>query len=336
MNATATELTGVQKAAVVIMNLPPEVAAEVLKNLDETEAEEVTAEIVRLRKVDADVAEAALVEFSDIAHGGRLGIRGGQDVASDLLSAAFGTEKAAGMLGRVTSSMAGRSFEFLDAVEPSQVAALLDGEMPQTAALVLAHLRPAHASAILSTLSDHTRVAEAIATMDAATPETVQMIATSLRDRSAVVAPRAAAEVVGGVQPLVEIINRATVETEKAVLAGLDEINPELAEEIRSRLLTFADIVRLDPRDIQKVLRGIDIGVLALAMKGSPEAVQSVIRDNISEANREALTEEQAVIGSVRTSQVEEARADVVRAVRELEQSGEITVQRAEEEALID
>jgi flagellar motor switch protein FliG len=173
--------------------------------------------------------------------------------------------------------------------------------------------------------------------MGSATPESVSVVADTLRlQAGAVVGPREAAEVVGGIQPLVEIINRADISTERALLEGLEERDPELAEEVRSRMLTFADVVKLEARDVQQVLRGIDSGVLAVAMKGSSEAVVEMIRANLSERNREILDDEITVLGPVRVSQVEEARAEIVRAIRDLEAQGSITVQRGDEEEYVD
>jgi flagellar motor switch protein FliG len=281
--------------------------------------------------VDADVAGKALSEFHTMALEGRVRARGGRDFAVELLEASFGAEKAAGVMSRLASSMAGKAFEFLDAAEPGQVLTLLDGELPQTIALVLAHLRPEHASAVIAGLEDSLRidVAQSIATMGSATPEAVRVVADTMKQRAgAVVAPRGPIEVVGGVQPLVDIINRADVAVERALLEALEQRDPELAEEVRSRMLTFADIVKLEARDVQQVLHGIDPTVLALAMKGSSEAVIETIRKNLSERNREFLDEEVRTMGPVRVSQVEDARAEVVKSIRELEAKGSIRVQR--------
>ncbi len=335
---TEKGLTGTQKVAVVLMNMDSQRAAGVLKEFSENEAEEIIAEIVRLRRVDAVVAESTLSEFHDITMRNAALARGGRDVAVGLLEASFGAERAAGVMNRVASTMAGKAFEFLEQAEPRHVVALLEGELPQTIALVLAHLRPEHASPIISGLDEElrTEVARCIATMGTATPEAVRIVTDTLRTRAgAVVSLTDTVEVVGGIQPLVDIINRADVATERALLESLDENDPDLAEEVRSRMLTFADIVKFEPRDVQQVLRGIDAGVLAVAMKGSPETVVEIIRTNLSERNREILDDEIKLLGPVRVSQVEEARADIVRAIRDLESQGTITLQRGEEDEYV-
>ncbi|MFF9564403.1 flagellar motor switch protein FliG [Leifsonia sp. NPDC014704] len=334
-----TVLTGAQKVAVVLMNMDQQRAAQVMKQFSDEEADEITAEILRLRRVDPGVAEKALSEFHDLATRGAVTTRGGRDIAVGLLEASFGAERATGVLNRVASNLAGKQFEFLDAVEPAQVQMLLAGELPQTSALVLAHLRADHASRVLAGLDDtaRTEVAHAIATMGSPSPDAVRVVAETLKQRaSAVVSSRAASDAVGGVQPLVDIINRSDAATEKALLEALEQRDPQLAEEVRSRMLTFDDIVRLESRDVQQVLRGVDAAVLAVAMKGASEAVSEVITTNLSERNREILEDEVRILGPVRVSQVEDARAEIVRAIRDLEATGAITVQRGDEDAYVE
>ncbi|MEV8213504.1 flagellar motor switch protein FliG [Leifsonia sp. NPDC077715] len=336
MNAT---LTGAQKVAVVLMNMDQQRAAQVMKQFSDEEADEITAEILRMRRVDPNVAENALNEFHDLATRGAVTTRGGRDIAVGLLEASFGAERATGVLNRVASNLAGKQFEFLDAVEPAQVQMLLSGELPQTCALVLAHLRSDHASRILAGLPDGTRteVAHAIATMGSPSPDAVRVVAETLKQRaSAVVSSRTASDAVGGVQPLVDIINRSDAATEKALLEALEQRDPQLAEEVRSRMLTFDDLVRLESRDVQQVLRGVDAAVLAVAMKGATEAVTEVITTNLSERNREILEDEVRILGPVRVSQVEDARAEIVRSIRDLEATGAITVQRGDEDAYVE
>lgn len=335
----STALTGAQKVAVVLMNMDQQRAAQVMKQFSDEEADEITAEILRLRRVDPGVAEKALNEFHDLATRGAVTTRGGRDIAVGLLEASFGAERATGVLNRVASNLAGKQFEFLDAVEPAQVQMLLAGELPQTSALVLAHLRADHASRVLAGLDDtaRTEVAHAIATMGSPSPDAVRVVAETLKQRaSAVVSSRAASDAVGGVQPLVDIINRSDAATEKALLEALEQRDPQLAEEVRSRMLTFDDIVRLESRDVQQVLRGVDAAILAVAMKGASEAVSEVITTNLSERNREILEDEVRILGPVRVSQVEDARAEIVRAIRDLEATGAITVQRGDEDAYVE
>lgn len=327
-------MTGVQKAALVLMNLSTDRAAEVLRQFTEQEAEEIAAEIVRLSSVDAKATDAVLIEFQKRTVTPANGpAKGGRDVAHGLLEAALGSEKATGLLDRVTNN--GNQFEFLQGAESQQIATLLDGELPETVAMVLAHLQPDHASAALARFDGALQadVAQCLATMGSATPDAVRTVAETLRHRSrAFVQPREKTEVVGGVLPLVNIINRSDAATERALLAALDERDPALAEEVRSRMLTFADLLRFDARDVQQVLRGVDPAVLAIAMKNASDELSDTIRTNMSERNREVLDDEIRNLGPVRKADLEEAQSQVVRAIRELEAEGVIALARQTEE----
>ena len=330
-----TTLTGVQTAALVIMQMSQQNAAEVMRLLPESEADEIIAEIVRLQKVDSSLVNQAVAEFYAYTQRGTSSSHGGLAFAEELLHASYGAERAAGFLDRVSSAMAGTSFEFLDGADPQQISQLLANELPETKALVLAHLSPSTASQVLAHFDTAAQLdaAEAIAGMRSATPEAVSIVADHLRRSTrAVAAPRKRTEVVGGVQPLVDIINRADVATEHDLLEALDARDPQLAEEVRARMITFADIVRLQVRDVQQVLRGIDAALLATALKGATPELAATVRDNISERNRESLDDEMQNLGRVRKKQVDEARAEIARTIRELEADGTISLQRTDDE----
>lgn len=333
---TAT-LTGAQKAALLLLQLGRERAARVLAEMDEHEIEELTAEILRLEHVDQDLVDDVLDEFWSAATIGGAGVGGGAALALRLLEASLGPERAADMMERLQTSLAGQPFEFLQQVDARQVVSLLSGEHPQTVALVLAHMRPEHASAVLAGLppDEQADVAHRIALMERASPDLVQVVAESLqRKASAVLAPRELAAV-GGVQPLVEIINRADPATEKSILEGLADRDEQLAEEVRSRMFVFADIVLLEDRAMQLVLRQVETPTLALALKGSADAVRDVVMRNVSERARENLLEEIDLLGPVRLSQVEDARASIVQVIRRLEESGQITIRRDGEDEYV-
>ncbi|MDQ0613719.1 flagellar motor switch protein FliG [Microbacterium sp. W4I4] len=330
-----TMLTGRQTAAVVLMNIDRAAAIEVMKHLSEPEAEAITAEIIGLQSLDAATTARALGDFQRMAAGHLPPARGGRDIATTLLEASFGAERAAAVLGRVGSSNS--AFDFLNAADPAQVASLLDGELPQTAALVLAHLPTDQAAAVLAVLPEGVRtdVAHAIAVMGTATQDAIAIVAESLKARTGVLAARDAPERLGGVAPLVEIINRSDASIEKALLESIESRDRTLADDIRSRMFTFADIVRIDDRDAQRVLRGVDLRTLALALKGANEGIAEIIRRNVSERNRENLESESRALGPVRVSQVEEARAEIVHMLRGMEAEGEISVQRSEEDEYV-
>lgn len=336
--ATKTMLTGTQKAALILIQLGREQAARVMANMDEAEIEELTTEIARLERIDPTIADSVLEEFYDssVAGSGFAG-RGGLGFAQQVLEDSLGRERAAGMLERLASSLQGQPFEFLQYADARQVVSLLTGEHPQTIALVLAHLRAEHASAIMTGLPPATQaeVAHRIALMERASPDVVAVVAESLQRKATAVLTPQELSAVGGVQPLVEIINRADPTTEKLILEGLESRDQALAEEVRSRMFVFADIVLLEDRAIQLVLRGVEMSSLATALKGAADEVTDKILRNLSERARENLVEELELLGPVRLSMVEDARANVVQVIRRLEEGGEIVIRREGEDEYV-
>jgi flagellar motor switch protein FliG len=257
--------------------------------------------------------------------------------AQQVLEASLGRERAAGVMERLATSLQGQPFEFLQYADARQVVSLLSGEHPQTIALVVAHLRPDHASAIITGLPPAVQadVAHRIALMERASPDVVAVVAENLQRKASAVLTTQEMSAVGGVQPLVEIINRTDPTTEKLILEGLEALDSALAEEVRSRMFVFADIVLLEERAIQLVLRGVETSVLATALKGVDGEVRDKIMRNLSERARENLDEEMDLLGPVRLSMVEDARASVVQVIRRLEESGQIVIRREGEDEYV-
>jgi len=329
-----TLMTGMEKAALVIMQMSKERAAEVMRQFSDAEAEELASEIIRLRKVEAGHADAAITEFYERTRTGRSDARGGRDAAALLLEASFGTERAAGLLDRAASAVEGGSFDFLENVDATQLGRVLEGESPEVVALVLAHLSPAVASVVLSAYAPETRVdiAQALAGMDVASHDVIEIVAETLRNRiRAASGPTESGEVRGGVQPLVDIINRADVSVEHALLEALAARDPALADEVRARMLNFDDIVKFDDKDVQQFIRGIDAITLAIALRGASEELVEKVRANMSERNRELLDDEVANLGTVRKAQALEARSQLVRAIRALAADGTIAIHHPED-----
>ncbi|CAM5789274.1 flagellar motor switch protein FliG [Cellulomonas persica] len=329
-------LPGPQKAALLLLQLGRERASRVMATMDVAEIEELSAQILRLDRVDPELADAVLEEFYDVSIAGPA-LGGGLQFAQQLLEASLGPEAAAAVIERLQVHLAGQPFEFLQQADARQVISLLSAEHPQAIALVLAHLRPDHASAILAGLEPTLQgeVAHRIALMERASPDVVQVVAEQLqRKASAVLTPRELAAV-GGVQPLVEIINRADPTTEKAILEGLAERDEELAEEVRGRTFVFNDVVLLKDRAMQMVLRQVENSDLSLALKGVSDDVRDTVLRNLSERARENLLEEIDLLGPVRLSQVEEARATIVQSIRRLEESGQIVIRRDGEDEYV-
>ncbi|WP_129339114.1 flagellar motor switch protein FliG [Cellulomonas endophytica] len=331
-----TTLSGSQKAAMLLLQLGKDRAAKVMARMDTAEIEELTAEILRLERVDQTLADQVVDEFYDFSAAGP-GVGGGLGLAQQLLEGAIGREQAGEMMLRLQATMAPQPFEFLLQADARQVLSLLDGEHPQTVALVLAHLRPEMASGILGALEPSLQadVAHRIALMERAMPDVVAVIAEVLqRKASAVLAPKEMAAV-GGVQPLVEIINRAGPSAEKVILEGLKTRDEGLADQVRALMFVFADITLLDDRAMQLVLRQVETSSLSVALKGTAEEVRDKVLRNLSERARENLLEEIELLGPTRMSQVEEARAAVVQVIRGLEESGQIVISREGEDDFV-
>jgi flagellar motor switch protein FliG len=325
----------VQKAALVLMNMSTERAAVVLRSFGEAEAEEITAEMARMRSTDGRDAEEAIRQFQEQVSGRTPGAaaRSGKEVAADLIQATFEPERAAGLLERIATSESSASFAFLESLEPSAIVPLLAAETAETVAFVLVQLGPDLAAKILM-LQDPERkldIAQCVATMGTPVPEAGGIVADVLRRRAraAAASPTAAldeedpeAPAPLRVQPLVDIMNHAEPAAESELLAGLQGRDKHLADEVRAKMLAFEDLPRLQDRDLQQLLRGIAIPTLALALKGAPEDVAAAVRANMSERNREALAEETTELGRVLRSRVDEARQGVVRALRALAANG--------------
>ncbi len=329
-------LSGAHKAARVLLQMGKGPAARVMAQMDDQEIDMVTTEITRMRSVDDETLKEVFTEFRRMSAGGLI-VEGGYGYAQKVLTETLGPEKAAEVLERLASRIQVQPFEFLQHADARQVVSLLAGEHPQTIALVLAHLRPEHASGIMAGLAPDTRkiVAHRIALMDGASPDVVSLIADNLKRKATNLLTAREMTAVGGVQPLVEIINKADAATEKLILEGLHEQDADLADQIRALMFVFADITLLEDRAIQLVLRGVETMTLATALKGAEDSVRDKILANMSERARENLTEEIDMLGPVRMSMVEEARSQVVQVIRGLEESGEIMISRDGEDEYV-
>ncbi|MGT2425895.1 flagellar motor switch protein FliG [Amnibacterium kyonggiense] len=325
------ELTGMQKAALVLMNMSTERASAVLRTFSLEEQEQITEEMARMRQVSGEDAERAIEAFREVASQPQEPEeRTGRAVATQLIEASFEGERAADLLERISAPEASASFAFLEDLEPKRIVALLEADTAETVAFVLVQLGPDLAAKILMLHESDRRVdiAQAIATMGSPAPEAGGIVADVLRRRARAAADETVLVEEDGdedagpaplrVQPLVDIMNHAAPADEGTLLDGLRERDGHLADEVRAKLLSFEDIPRLQDRDVQQLLRGIELDVVALALKGAPAETATAITSNMSERNREALAEEAGALGRMKKSQVEEARNVLVRAMREL------------------
>jgi flagellar motor switch protein FliG len=312
-------------------------SAKIMSQLRDSEVEELTAEIVRMGTVESEVVHQVVEEFHHMATANEFVAKGGAIVAREVLEASLGKEKAAEIFGRLQAAFADVPFGFLQKADPRQVLSFVQDEHPQTIALVLAHMPAVGASAILSGLDSklQANVAHRIATMDRTSPDIIRQVETTLeRKLSSVLQPSDLSNV-GGLDPLVQIINRADRGTERLILEGLAARDPELAELIRSKMFMFEDVVGIDDRGIQLVLRQVETADLATALKGVREEVRNKIMKNLSERAAENLAEEIDLLGPVRLTNVEEAQAKIVNVIRTLEESGQIVLLRGDDEEMV-
>ncbi|NLM69805.1 MAG: flagellar motor switch protein FliG [Firmicutes bacterium] len=329
-------LSGKEKAAILLISLGPEASAQVFKHLSDDEIEDLTLQIASMRKIDSEVRERVLSEFSEMMQAREYVEQGGINYAREVLEAALGKEKARMIIERLTATLQVRPFDFARKTEPTQILSFIQNEHPQTIALVLAYLRPEQASLILSALPPEKQVdvARRIATLDRTTPEVLEDIESTLEQRLSAyeIHDYTAA---GGIDSAVEILNQVDRATEKTIMEALEEDDPELAEEIRKRMFVFEDIVTLDDRAIQLIIREVDSRDLALALKTASEEVADRIYRNMSKRAANLLKEDIEFMGPVRLRDIEEAQSRVVSVVRRLEESGDLIISRGEEDELI-
>jgi flagellar motor switch protein FliG len=330
-------LPGIRKAAILLVQLGRDRAATVFSRLPEGVVEELTAEIVRLRDVPMSEADSVLRQAHEELVAKPATTRGGMELARALLSASLGTERAEEILERLGATLAEMPFEAMRRADPRQLLSFLAEEHPQTIALVLAHLSPAQSAVVLSGFDQHlqTEVAYRIALLERASPDVIRIVEQELERRmSTVLGPQEMASI-GGVAPLVAIINRADRTTERMILEGLESVDNDLSEQVRSQMFIFDDITTLDDKAIQLVLRSVESGDLALALKGVREEVRDKVLRNLSTRASDNLVEEIDLLGSVRLSQVEEAQAKIVQEIRALEQTGQIVIMRGGDEEYV-
>jgi len=330
------QLSNKQKAAVVLIALGPEATGQIFRHLTEEEVEQLTVEVARLGKVSHSERTAIIREFRELCTAQEVIAEGGITEAKKFLESAFGADRANEVINRVVQALQVLPFDFVKRSDPAQLLSLIQEEHPQTIALILAHLPPNQAAAVLSGLPTEVRteVAHRIAIMDRTPPEVIREIEKVLEQKLSSVATqkfRAA----GGVKTLVEVLNWVDRQTEKVILESLSENNPEVAEEVKKLMFVFEDIVTLDDASIQKVLREVDTKELALALKAVGEEVQNRIFKNMSERAASMLKEEMEFMGPVRLRSVEEAQQRIVAIIRRLEESGEIIVARGGGEELV-
>ncbi|MBQ8167682.1 MAG: flagellar motor switch protein FliG [Lachnospiraceae bacterium] len=324
-----TEITGVQKAAVLLIALGPERSSQIFKHLKDDEIEQLTLEIANTKSVPAELKDEVIEEFYEICLAQQYIAEGGIAYAKELLDKALGEDRARDVIGRLTASLQVRPFEFVRKADASQLLNFIQDEHPQTIALILAYLPASQAASVVSALAPEKQadVAKRIAMMDRTSPDVIKEVERVLEKKLASLVNQDYT-IVGGVDSIVNILNTVDRSTEKHIMENLEIEEPELADEIRRKMFVFEDILILDNRSIQTVLREVDNNELAIALKNANEDVQQVIFDNLSSRLATMIKEDMEFMGPVRLKDVEEAQQKIVNIIRKLEDSGEIVISR--------
>lgn len=336
MRKKVEELSTRQKAAVILMILGPEIAGNVLRNMKEDQTEQLTLEVARLEKITSDQREQVIQEFYELALAQDVIAEGGVEHARKVLESAFGSDKAEEVLQKVVQAMQVVPFEFLRKADPTQVLTFIQDEHPQTIALILAYMPIQSAAEIIGKLSSEMRaeVAGRIAQMEQTPPEVLRRVEQVLERKVASVLSQEMTQA-GGPKALVDLLNRVDRSTERLIMESLSESNPELAETVKNMMFVFEDIVTLDDRAIQSILRDVDVKDLGCALKGVGQQVQDKVFKNMSERAMAMLKEDMEFMGPVRLKVVEEAQQKIVGVIRKLEESGELTISRSGEEDVL-
>ena len=329
-------LTGGQKAALLMIALGEEVASHVYPHLTDSEIEDLTMQIANVGKVDSDSFDEVFEDFYQTVVAEKYISEGGVEYAKDILEKALGSDRADQVVQKLSTFLQVTPFDFIRRTDPSNLSNFLRNEHPQTIALVLAYLKPSQASAVLSQLGGDTRtdVTRRIALMDRTSPDVIREVERILeKNLSSVMSQEMTSA--GGVNSVVQILNNVDRSTEKSILEQLEKEDPELAAEIKNMMFVFEDIIQLDDRSIQQILREVDTKELSLALKGVSEEVQQKILKNLSKRAGDMLLEDMEFMGPVRLKDVEGAQQRIVRVIRSLEDAGEIVIARGETEMVV-
>ena len=329
MATNTQDYTGIQKEAILLIALGPERSADIFKHLKEDEIEELTLEIANTRSVSPQVKEDVLNEFYQICLAQQYIAEGGIGYAKELLDKALGEDRAKEVITKLTASLQVRPFEFVRKTDPSQLLNFIQDEHPQTIAMILSYLTSAQAALVIGALPPEKQadVAKRIAMMDRTSPDVIKEVERVLEKKLSSLVNQDYT-IVGGVDAIVNILNTVDRTTEKHIMESLEIEEPELADEIRKKMFVFEDILLLDDRAIQRVLRDVDNADLGVALKAANEEVQNVIFKNLSKRLAAMIKEDMEFMGPVRMKDVEEAQQKVVSVIRKLEDSGEIVISR--------
>ena len=322
-------VSGLQKAAILLIALGPEKSANIFKHLKEEEIEELTLEIANTKSITPQLKEDVINEFYEVCLAQQYIAEGGIGYAKELLEKALGAEKAMDVIGKLTASLQVKPFEFVRKTDASQLLNFIQDEHPQTIALILSYLSAQQSAMIIASLPPDRQadVEKRIALMDRTSPDVIKEVEKVLETKLASLVNQDYT-IIGGVDAVVDILNTVDRGTEKHIMESLEIEEPELADEIRKKMFVFEDILLLDDRAIQRVLREVENSDLAMALKGANEEVQNAIFNNLSKRLAAMIREDMEFMGPVRMKDVEEAQQKIVNIIRKLEDSAEIVISR--------
>lgn len=318
--------SNLRKAAIVMLSLPSDEAAQIMGKLDPRQVESLSIEIAKLGRFTSQDQEDAILAFADanpLALGGSMG---GLDAAEALLERALG-EDAKSTVASLRQSLESLPFAFLKHVDPQNLLTFINDEHPQTIALILSHLAPAYGAQVIAGLTTERQIAviSRIANMGQTSPEIIEQVESGLEKRMAAVVSQSFAAA-GGIPSVAQILNVCDRQTERTLLENLSQDDPELVEEIRRLMFVFEDINKLGDKDIQTILKNVETSQWAMALKGVSPELRAKILSNMSHRAGAMLSEEMEYLGPVRLSEVEAVQTQIVDIVRRLEETGEITV----------
>lgn len=323
-------MTGARKAAILILRLGIDKSGPLLRGLEQHEVAMVIRELASLGSVGLPTANTILREFTTLASGEKPLPVADVELAKEFLIANLGKRRAREILSELDETAPSVPFQFLDALAPDVIGFHLSYEHPQTIALVLSHLSPDFASAILATMDDGVvaEIGVRLATLDQVTSSSLALVEAGLRERLKPILENRFLEMTGGTDTLVEVLTRLDKGLQEKVVEGLNAVDPELGKEVKNKLFVFDDMRILDDRQIQMVLRSVDANRLPMALKGVDPLVRDLFLNNLSSRARENLVDEMSLMGSVRIAEVEEAQAEILAVVAGLEESGELVINR--------
>ncbi|MEG0941371.1 MAG: flagellar motor switch protein FliG [Oscillospiraceae bacterium] len=329
--------SSVTKAAAVIVALGSAQASEVYKHLTEDEVERLTLEVARLNRLSPEEMQEIVDDFYGLCTTQKVISEGGILYARNVLEKAFGTQQASSLMDRVSRAMQTRSFEFVRKANYKSLMMMLQNEHPQTIAFVLSYATADQSSKIISELPKKLQmdVIRRIATLESVSPEIVKIVEEALEKRFSAVVSVDMTEI-GGIKFVAQIMNHIDRTTEKYIFDELSKSDPVLSDDIRKLMFVYEDILQLDDTTIQTVLRVVDAQDLAVAIKGSSEEIKELLLGNISARARENILSDIEYLRNVRMRDVERAQQKIVESIRTLEESGEITISRGAEDAIIE